>query len=63
MSPLKLLANFKYKMLFNNSIPFSMDIAFDHETFPPPSFASNKGKVSIVADVNVVILLLGLLHH
>jgi hypothetical protein len=50
-------------MLFNNSIPFSMDIAFDHETFPPPSFASNKGKVSIVADVNVVILLLGLLHH
>jgi hypothetical protein len=50
-------------MFFNDSIPFSMDVVFHHEKFPPPSFASNKGKVSIVADVSVVILLLGLLHY
>jgi hypothetical protein len=50
-------------MFFNGSIPFFMDVAFDHETFPPPSFASNKGKVFIVVDVSVITLLLGLLHH
>jgi hypothetical protein len=59
MSPLKLLANFKYKMFFNGSILFSMDVAFDHEIFPPPLFVSNKGKVYINVDVSVVILLLG----
>ncbi len=50
-------------MLFNGSIPFAMDVAFDHETFPPSSFASSNAKVFIVANVSVVILLLGLLHH
>jgi hypothetical protein len=50
-------------MLFNGSIPFSMDVAFDHEIFPHSSFVSNKGKVSIVANIIVVILLLGLLLH
>jgi hypothetical protein len=35
-----------------------MDVTFDPETFPPLSFASNKGKVYIVVDVNVTVAII-----